>query len=369
MDSLRPGPPAVETAIVTFERGGGEAPPNEFVAAARELGLEVDVIPERRRFDLRVVRALRDVVERRRPDIVLTHHVKSHFVMRRAGLKGRVPWVAFHHGYTQTLRRERLYNLMDRLALPAADRVVTVCGAFARELERAGVAPERIHVQHNSISPASPASAEEARALRAGLGIGRDERVVLAAGRLSAEKAHADLLRAFRHLSESDRSLGARLVLVGDGPERGGLEALADALGLRGRVVFAGQVSGVGRFYAAADLLALPSHSEGSPYVLLEAMAAGLPVVATAVGGVPEMVEDEESALLVPAREPRELARAMARVLTDEALARRLASNAARLVATRYSPESYVNSLLEIYGGVLGSRTGRTAGDASPGPR
>jgi glycosyltransferase involved in cell wall biosynthesis len=365
----------IETSIVTFERGRGSATrdsqtsqrsddespvetPNEFVKAARELGLEVDIIPERFRFDLRVIPTLREVIERRSPDIVLTHHVKSHFLMKLSRLWQKYPWVAFHHGYTKTRLREHLYNRMDRLSLPTARRVVTVCQAFARELASAGVKPERISVQHNSIIQGKAASAEEVQALKTRLGITEGERIVLAIGRLSSEKAHIDLLSAFRHLLDINSGLKTKLIIVGDGPERKSLEAAVTANGISEHVIFAGQTSNVKPYYAAADVLVLPSHSEGSPYVLLEAMAAGLAIVATKVGGVPEMVEDEESALLVPARNPPAMAEAISRLLTDAQLARRLTVNASALIATRYSPETYVRSLTGIYSEIISTVAG-----------
>lgn len=368
-----PNSTIIETSIVTFERGrksgapdsqtlqpqdegsnaGSLESPNEFVKAARELGLEVDIIPEAFRFDLRVIPSLREAIERRSPDIVLTHHVKSHFLMKMSRLWKEYPWVAFHHGYTKTHFREHLYNRMDRLSLPTAKRVITVCEAFAHELAGAGVSRERIHVQHNSIRPETAASAEDAQAVKAKFGIKQGEPVVLAIGRLSSEKAHIDLLDAFQLLQSNNPELNAKLVIVGDGPEREKLEAAARSLGINERVHFAGQISDVKPYYAAADLLVLPSHSEGSPYVLLEAMAAGLAIVATAVGGVPEMVQNEESALLVPARDAQKMAAAIARVLQDEELARKLTANASALINTRYSPETYVRSLVKIYRNVM----------------
>lgn len=348
------GSSAVETSLVTFDRANDRADaPNEFVAAARAMGMEVEVIPERFRFDPRVVPALRRAAARVEPDLIVTHQVKSHLLLKLSRLWRRSPWVAFHHGYTRTMARVRVYNQMNRLSLPYADRVITVCGAFAGELTKAGVRAERILVQHNSIRPEKAAGPEEAEALRARLGVSGEERVVLAVGRLSAEKAHADLLSAFRLLPEAAPGVKVKLVIVGDGPERVRLEEAAAAHDLSDKVLFVGQISDVSPYYAAADVLALPSHTEGSPYVLLEAMAAGLPVVATAVGGVPEMVADEESALLVPARDPRAMAAALARVLTDGRLARGLAANASALVTTRYSPETYVRSLLGIYREVI----------------
>lgn len=367
-----PGSTIIETSIVTFERGrdkgntsGSPESPNEFVKAARELGLEVDIIPERFRFDLRVIPGLREAIERHAPDIVLTHHVKSHFLMKMSRLWQKYPWVAFHHGYTKTHFREHLYNRMDRFSLPTANRVITVCEAFARELASAGVARERINVQHNSIRPEKMASAEEAQAIRAKFGIAAGEPLIVAIGRLSSEKAHIDLLNAFPHVQSNSSELKAKLVIVGDGPERERLEAAARSLGIGGRVHFAGQTSDVKPYYAAADLLVLPSHSEGSPYVLLEAMAAGVAIVATAVGGVPEMVEDEESALLVPPRDSRAMAAAITRLLTDAQLARRLTGNASALIATRYSPETYVRSLMEIYRRVMSNAAGAESSQPS----
>src|SRR5207248_7230096 len=115
--------------------------------------------------------------------------------------------------------------------------------------------------------------------------------------------------------------------------------------GIGQRIIFAGQVTDVRPFYAMSDAFVLPSHTEGSPNVLLEAMAARVPIVATAVGGVPEIVENEESALLVPANDPAALAAAIVRLLTDADLGRRLTMNAAETVSKNHSPEEYVRSL------------------------
>ena len=345
--------PVIELSLVTFDRRNNSA---EFVSAARALGLEVDIIPERGRFDRSVVSALRKIVEQRSPDILVTHQVKSHFLMKVSGLWKKYPWVAFNHGYTTTDRKMLLYNRLDRWSLPRADRVVTVCDAFAQKLVNMRVPPARIHVQHNSIRPEPNVRMDEVRALRKQLGIKEDERIILAVGRLSKEKAQIDLLRAVKNLRETKPEVNAKLVIVGDGPEREPLAAAAASLRLSDRVVFTGQVNNVQVYYAAADVLVNPSHSEGSPYVLLEAMAANVPLVATAVGGVPEMLENNKSALLVPPNDPTSLAASIARLLTDRELAQRLTTNASLLVDTRYTPENYVRSLVEIYREVFNVR-------------
>lgn len=344
--------------VVTFERSREpSAAPNEFVTAARELGLAEEIIPESRRFDLNVLPKLKKVISTHSPDIVVTHSVKSHFLLWRSHLSRQFPWVAFHHGYTSTDRKMRVYNRLDRWSLPSADRLVTVCHAFARDLSsRTGVAFDDISVLHNSIRPQAPPPETEVRALRSRFGLASDERLVLAVGRLSKEKAHADLIAAFARLRKSNPEIKTKLIIVGDGPERRRLEAAADSFGCKESIVFAGQVSDVWPFYSAAEVFALPSHSEGSPNVLLEAMAAGIPIVATEVGGVPEMVESEQSALLVPPNDPPALAAAIARVLTDRNLTQRLTANASSLVETRYTPENYVRSLIEIYREVVTCR-------------
>src|SRR5205814_2438201 len=134
-------------------------------------------------------------------------------------------------------------------------------------------------------------------ALKGKLGIAADERVVLAVGRLSREKGHRDLVDALALLHGMESASKFKLVIVGEGPARESLERVSGEKGLSARVLFIDQVEDVEPYYAIADALALPSHSEGSPNVLLEAMAAGVPVVATKVGGVPEIAMDGESAL------------------------------------------------------------------------
>lgn len=350
--------PLIDGCVATFDRQrDGSAAANDFVAAARGHGLDVETIPERRRFDMNVMPALRRLVESRGPDLLITNSVKSHFLVWRSGLWRKHPWIAFHHGYTNTDRKMRLYNRLDRWSLPHADRLVTVCRSFAEELASStGVNIDKISVQHNSVRRQPPASAAAVNALRTRLGISEKERIVLAVGRLSREKAHRDLIAGFRHTRETKSAIQLKLVIVGDGPDRSSLEAYAESLGAKEQVVFAGQVTDVQPFYALADVFVLPSISEGSPNVLLEAMAANLPVVATAVGGVPEIVEHNTTALLVQANDPRALGAAISRLLTDGELAERLVKNAAEHVESRFTPDKYARALIGIYREVIDRR-------------
>jgi glycosyltransferase involved in cell wall biosynthesis len=165
--------------------------------------------------------------------------------------------------------------------------------------------------------------------------------------RLSEQKGQRFLVDALPRIAE--RHPGARVALVGDGPLRAALERQAASLGVAEHVVFAGQRHDVPRWLASFDVFALPSLFEGLCYAVIEAQAAGVPVVATPVGGVRDTVVDGETGILVPAEDSAALADAIVRLLDDPAEARRLATEAARR-ATRFSRDRMVRETIALYG-------------------
>ncbi len=346
-----PGLPRIEVTIATYLRGNQTT--SLFVDAVRRAGVPLEVLRERRRFDLDVLPQLRALLERCRPDILQTHHVKSHFLVRLAGLWRRYPWVAFNHGYTAVDWKDRLYTRLDRWSLPKARRVVVVCKPLARQMESYGVRPGRIFVRHNPARPYSPPPPDAIERTRAEAALPPGAKVVLSIGRLSREKGHADLLDAFSILRQRHPGLSVRLLLVGDGRERAALERQSERLRLGDLVHFAGYRSDVRPYYSLAHVLALPSHSEGSPNVVLEALCAGVPVVAAAVGGVPEMIRDGATGRLVPTRNPAALAGALAEVLDCPELACRLSAAGREAVARDYPFTAYAQSLACLYRDIL----------------
>jgi glycosyltransferase involved in cell wall biosynthesis len=225
--------------------------------------------------------------------------------------------------------------------------VITVCEPFAQELQLKGVSRSRIYVQHMPIRPSEPVAPSRVVELRTELGINDEAQVLLSVGRLSSEKGHADLIRAF-HLLRQKPTGPVHLVLVGDGPERSRLVRLCEQLELKGGVRLVGHQGDVQPYYAMADLFVLPSHSEGSPNVLLEAMSAGVPVIATAVGGVPELLSDERNALLVKRRDVSALTVAICRLLEDVALRERLKSKGLQSVL-RHTPVAYYRAITGVF--------------------
>lgn len=316
------------------------------IEAARRSSVATHVLHERRAGDPRLLPQIRRLLDRVRPDIVETHHVKSHFLFAACRPRTRLPWVAFHHGYTTTSLRTRVCNLLDRWSLSGPSAIVTPCEAFAQELRRRGIDRSRIAVVHSSVPAApSPGSPHE---IRSGLGVRATDSLVLSVGRLSREKAHDQLLTAFARLPGAGFTT-ASLAIAGDGPERLPLMQLAGRLGLHGCVHFLGHQPNVWPYYRAADVIAMPSHSEGSPIALLEAMAAAKPIVATRVGGIPEIIEDHRTGILVPPRDPGALADALAHVLRKPVLAAELGARACQAVRVRFPVEARMAALLDIY--------------------
>jgi glycosyltransferase involved in cell wall biosynthesis len=345
------GGPKTDLSVAIFARRG--QPPGEVLTAAlMEASIRFHIVRERGRFDWFVVPQLRNIIAQERPDILWSHSVKSHFLVSASKLNAGRKWVAYHHGYTTTNLKMRAYNQLDRWSLRRADRVMTVCQPFAKQMLRRGVKQERIRIQKMPIRPFQ-IDASKRDSLREALGLTELDRVLLTVGRLSHEKGHIELVRALASMREHDNR--SRLVLVGDGPERVRLERECRALGLSNAVIFAGHQNDVKPFYGMADVFVLPSYSEGSPNVLLEAMAARVPVVATAVGGVPELAHNDTSALLLRPGDPGALAEAIVRIQRDQQLRERL-TEAAYEVVKQHSPEGYYRALSEMFGELMEER-------------
>jgi glycosyltransferase involved in cell wall biosynthesis len=214
-------------------------------------------------------------------------------------------------------------------------------------LESKGIRASKICVQQMPVRPFQAVDTEQVDKLRQQLGIDERTCVVLSVGRLSAEKGHADLVRAF-HEFRKRIPVDVRLILVGEGPERPRLVSLCKRLRLCDVVSLVGQQDDVRSYYSIAKLFVLPSHSEGSPNVLLEAMSAGIPVIATRVGGIPELVSNETDAVLVEKRNVPALTDAIWRVFNDAALCRRLSRSGLK-VALQHTPEAYYRSITTVF--------------------
>jgi len=352
-------PTRYEVAIVAAAGGG-------LLLDAERDGFEVirvpDLVPEIDPVsDARALRQLRTIMTERRFDIVHTHSAKAGALGRLAARMTRVPAVVhtFHgfpfHEFQSPLRR-RTYVEIERRLAGITDRFLAVGSAVAAEAVRRRIAPvDRIRVIDSAIAdevvPRSPASRFLARGL---LGVPPGMQVVGAVGRLDEQKAPRDFVAALAHLDRDD-VLG---VWVGDGPLRPEVERDLRERGLEDRIVLLGHRRDVPQLLPAFDVFALSSLYEGVPCAVIEAMRCGVPVVATAVNGVHEVVVPGRSGLLVPPRDPRALARAIGSLLGDPVEAARLAATAQRQLEGHFVTSGLGDDLMQTYEVALPSPDG-----------
>jgi glycosyltransferase involved in cell wall biosynthesis len=293
---------------------------------------------------LRLVRWLR----RERVDVVHTHMFEAALWGRIAGRLAGVPvMVTTEHG--PELWKSRRHVAVDRwLNRWTARHIAVARDGLEIRIRRERVRPDRIVLIPNGVSiPAVPRDPELARRARAEFGLGPGVPVVGSVGRFVPEKGYEHLLDALRLARNEIADL--RWLAVGDGALRATLRARATSAGLDGAVVWAGLRQDVEALLPAMDLWVMSSVEEGLPVALLEAMAAGCPIVATRIGGIPDAVEDGQEAILVPPGDPAALAAAVVDLLRDPERARRLGDAARRRAEAEYSIHSVTRRVEDIY--------------------
>lgn len=312
-----------------------DAERNEFASAVRDAGIPYLELRETGRFNPCHVARIRQYVLDHKIGLLHTHGYRTD-VMGFLATRGLpVAIVTTHHGWIRNTRRQMLFT---RLALRLCARfhgVELVSEQMRRELPSTLRHSSRVSVVHNGIVLGDYAPAGLRTSVRAELGVQSDDIVIGVIGRMSVEKGQVEMLDAMRSVRE--KVARAVLLFAGEGALRPVLERRAQDLGLDGRVRFVEHRQPVQPLYEAIDLLASPSRTEGLSNVILEALTFGVPVVATKVGGNPEIVEDGVSGLLVPARDPETMASALVRVLTDADLRSRLVSSGRRRVCEQFS--------------------------------
>ena len=250
-------------------------------------------------------------------DILCCHGYKAGLLGLLAGRRLGLSVVAVSRGWTAESVRVRIYEALDRAVLRWMDRVVCVSKQQARRVRQAGVSRQKATVIENAVQTQRFAQRQDAYGddLRRLFPEPR-QKIVGAAGRLSPEKGFDVLVHAAAKVVSADRGVG--FVLFGEGLLRDALARQIESCGLQSHFVLAGFRSDFDQYLPHLDLMALPSFTEGLPNVLLESFAAGVPVVATAVGGTPEVVEDGVNGCLVAPGDPAALARRITGILSDD---------------------------------------------------
>ena len=339
---LREAGHQVEVAALTADATGD----HPFVESLRAAGVRVTDIRCGSRDYLGEAESVGNLLRSRGADIVHSHVYRADGVSFLAANHTGTAHVATLHGYTATGLKQAVFERIDGWILRRCAAVVCVASNTREIALAAGVDARRIHVVPNGYEPVAPFVRDAARMH---LDLAPDAKIVGWVGRMSPEKG-ADLL--LDAIAEMRHARDVQAVLVGDGPERSRLEAQARRLGIAARVRFLGRVDDAGRFLSAFDVLALSSRTEASPMVLLEAMAASVPVVAFRVGGVGTMVSPE-SALVVNPADVNGMARALEYTFACPRSATARARVAHATFGRRFSAATTARRISDIYASVV----------------
>ena len=327
----------------------------------RRLGVPVTVIDEQQNNSIRILISLTRLLRNHPVGVVHTHRYKETVLgaiaARIAGVRGLIRTV---HGPGEPMRgwalaKFRAYEALDKLTLRCfADRIVAVSRRMAESLEQSGYKPGTVVPVHNGVDLGRVRPTRARDHVRLELGIDPGMTLIGAVGRLSPVKGHDHFLRAATLVLQKEHR--ARFLIVGDGPLRSELAVRSRQLGIDRACLFVGTRPDVYDLVSAMDIFVLPSLDEGIPMALLEAMALGVPVVATAVGGVPEIVAHRATGLLVRSRDEQALAEACLELALNPGWARTLGARARRMVEEAFSHEQNGLALVNAYRAITVAR-------------
>lgn len=335
--------------VFLTRKESGDTP---FTAEARRRQFPVHFIRGFNQYDPRIVWRVADLVQTLRIDIVHAHEVKSDVIAYLASRLQPVPIVTTLHGWIGNSVKQRLLTALDRRIVRAFDRVIAVSSPIEQACLAAGVRRERLRLVHNAIVVERYRRTGRRGALSELIARPLASPVLASIGRLSAEKGHADLIEAVAIVVKRGYKLS--VVLVGDGPERSKLLEMVRTHGLDSLVHLPGYGSDSARVLEDVDLLVLPSHTEGLPNAALEALAMEVPVLATPVGGTPEVISDGATGRLVPPHSPGELADAIVEFLSDPEQWRQMAKRGRLHVEANFDFQTRTRKLEAIYTELVG---------------
>ncbi len=370
------------TCAQRFEVSFACAPGGGLNDMVRQAGFTVHEIanlrqPIRPVRDLRALFEIVGILKRERIDLLHTHNSKTGWLGRLAGKIAGTP-VVIHtvHGFAfhaaERPWRRVLFKKLERLAAPWADHTIFISQPMIDWAREEGILQEQRYSRIYSgidLERFQPVPGEKLASLRRELGLNEDDRVIGFVSKLWEGKGHTVALEAMTHVVAAVPR--AKLLLVGDGPLEEKLRARSRELNLKDSVVFAGFRNDIAEVFGLCDIAVLPSLFEGMGRVLLEAGACGKPVVASGVGGIPEVVAHEETGLLVPPEDPVALFGDMVRLLRDASLVRKMGEAGRRRIGELFSADTMVKQISAVYEACLvekGLLHGSSPGDSPVSP-
>lgn len=337
----------LKTAVATFGDGNPEG--SRFSHALGAEMVDALNIPCASSYDPRQLTGLIELLRRDEFNLINSHGYRANLIGLIASRMLKIPIVATFHGWTGSDAKVRVFDRIDRVSLRMVDHIITVSEANKTRLKHLGIKDSAITVIPNAVDPEQATNSfhsDQAQKLRQALSFGETEEVCICIGRLSPEKGQEVALEAFagviREIPE------CRLVFVGEGPDEVRLRILSQKLGILDFVRFVGFQENIVDYMKLAKVMILPSHTEGLPTVVLEAFLCCSFVIATSVGGTPEIVRNQETGLLVQPNNCDQLCEAIVWSLRNEEERKRMADNAHRFVMTKYIFEKHAAKLITV---------------------
>ena len=348
-------PKKFRLSLCTFEQ---ETEVSELRSIAGSNGLEMHELPDTSPFDPRVILKLAGIVKNENIHLICTHGYKPNIIGRFASWLSGVPAIAISRGWTAESRKIRFYERLDKIFLHLSDHVVAVSDGQREKIKKLGVGSGKISVIHNGIN-LEEIPQVSAETLRSALGLPDDAVIVASAGRLSPEKNQSGMIEAARQVVSQNPK--AYFIIFGEGFLRSDMERQIAEAGLHGRFLLPGFRSDLQAVLHEIDIFMLPSFTEGLPNVVLEAFAVRKPVVATAVGGTPEVVIHGVSGFLTNPEEIDKMAEYIHQLVNDPSLRDNMGASGYRHIEEKFGFEQQTRKYEELYTTVSKSRSHEVA--------
>ena len=325
---------------------------NLFELKLKDAGVNTEIIPWKNLyFSKPVINRLNFLTQQNGINIIHTHDLRSNYVSFFAGKKAGIPTIASSHGWVGNSLKRKIHNSVDKISLRLFNKVIINSEFMKNQIPLWGIPKDRINIIHNAVALEHFNNNEETASLKKKLGIDSNKTVIATVGRLSREKGHMLLLEAASKVIAQLPDL--IFLIIGEGPFEKKLKDHAKKLGLSKYVLFTGFFDDLPSVLNLTDIFILPSTSEGMPMTLLEAMSASKPIIATSVGGVPEVVQDGKTGILLKTRNPTQMAKAITNLVNNKKAAVEMGRKGRQLVEKTYSIEYLVKNIEDIYRSVV----------------
>jgi glycosyltransferase involved in cell wall biosynthesis len=318
---------------------------------AESMGLDCTYFKLRNRFDAKCVRSIASYFRNNKITVLHSHGYKASLVCLITKLLYGTPYVVTCHLWYLGTFRIRIYTSLEKVSMRFADRVIGVSGEIASDLERVGIPKRKLEVIENGIDvdrysefKLEPKDAEK---VREELGLDRDSIIIGSLGRLTEQKDYQTLIRAAAEALKENEAL--EFMVAGEGELRSALIKECRDLGIENRFHFLGFRNDKEKLLKLMNVFVLSSLDEGLPIAMLEAMAAGLPVVTTPVGGIPGVIRPGENGLFIEPRNVTQLKEALLLLVGNSAMREELGKRASETVKAAYSIENMAQKYLAIY--------------------